>query len=83
MGLATAAGASSSPAMNLVSRPSSHDPSLSRPGFAVAFRADKFLAGSTDGEPVNRSIKSSIDAVCCDDKRAGLFLMALEADSTA
>jgi hypothetical protein len=83
IGFGAAAGVSSSPAMNLVNRPSSHDPSLSKPGLAVAFRAERFLAGSIEGEPVNRSIKSSREAVWCEESRAGPFLIALDAVSTA
>ena len=60
---AGAAEESSSPAMNLVRRPSSQEPSLSKPGLAVALRAERFLAGSMDGEPVRRSSKSSSEAV--------------------
>lgn len=52
---------SSSPAIKVVNRPPIHDPSLSNPGLVGCLRVESPLAGSIDGEPVKRSIRSSSD----------------------
>ena len=57
-GLLAGFASGSSPAMNLVRRPSIHEPSLSRPGLG-ARREPMAVGGSMDGVPVRRSSKSS------------------------
>jgi hypothetical protein len=73
---------SSSPAMNLVRRPSIHDPSLLTPGFP-ALRPPIRLAGLVDGSPVSRSCKSSRLLRKGREMREVPVLPTFEADSTA
>lgn len=71
---------SSSPAMNLVSRPSIQDP-MPAPDFV--FRVPISLTGLVEGVPVKRSVRSSKLAKRAGDRNCGAFLLGLEDTSTA
>ena len=72
--------ASSSPAINLVSRPSIQDP-IPAPDFV--FRPPISLAGLVEGVPVKRSVKSSRLAASAGANGDAAFLLGLEDVSTA
>jgi hypothetical protein len=65
---------SSSPAINFVSRPSIHDPSLSKPGFVVALRPPSRFTGLEDGVPLSLSRRSSRLACRVRGRTEGPFL---------
>lgn len=82
-GALTGTAASSSPAINLVSRPSIHEPIVSSPALFPGLRPAKAFAGLADGVPVNRSFRSSrLDIIRADTAPVAIFPV-FDAASTA